>query len=63
VSTDSQNSQVESAPHRSGAAWSPQDIYGDNLWDYVVTSVGEGFMSDYYVNTGYAGWIPGIDLC
>uniref|UniRef100_UPI003F49646B hypothetical protein n=1 Tax=Amycolatopsis sp. CA-096443 TaxID=3239919 RepID=UPI003F49646B len=40
-----------------------QDIYGDNLWDYVVTSVGEGFMSDYYVNTGYAGWIPGIDHC
>lgn len=40
-----------------------QNIYGDNLWDYVVTSVGEGFMSDYYVNTGYPGWIPGIDHC
>jgi hypothetical protein len=40
-----------------------QDIYGDSLWDYVVTSAGEGFMSDYYVNTGYAGWIPGIDHC
>ncbi|MFI5591100.1 hypothetical protein ACIA5G_39035 [Amycolatopsis sp. NPDC051758] len=25
MSTDSQNSQAESAPHRSGAAWSPQD--------------------------------------
>lgn len=40
-----------------------QNIYGDPIWDYIVTPNGEGFMADYYVNTGYPGWIPGIDHC
>ncbi|MDX8031417.1 hypothetical protein SK803_14415 [Lentzea sp. BCCO 10_0856] len=33
---------------------SGQNIYGNKLWDYIVYSGGEGFMSDYYVNTGHA---------
>lgn len=40
-----------------------QNIYGDSLWDYIVTSNGEGFMADYYVDTSHPGWIPGIDHC
>jgi hypothetical protein len=40
-----------------------QNIYGDNVWDYVTYSGGEGFAADYYINTGYANWIPGIDIC
>jgi hypothetical protein len=40
-----------------------QNISGDPVWDYVVYSGGEGFAADYYINTGYASWIPGIDIC
>ena len=40
-----------------------QDINGDNVWDYITYSGGEGFAADYYINTGYASWIPGIDIC
>lgn len=40
-----------------------QDIGGDNVWDYVTYSGGEGFAADFYLNTGYANWIPGIDIC
>ncbi|WFE26751.1 hypothetical protein O7623_26285 [Solwaraspora sp. WMMD791] len=42
---------------------SGQNIGGNNVWDYVVYSGGEGFVSDYYMNTGHANWIPGIDIC
>jgi hypothetical protein len=38
-----------------------------DLWDYVVWEGGsgrpEGFASDANINTGYAYWIPGIDIC
>ncbi|HCT80666.1 MAG TPA: hypothetical protein DGT23_29685 [Micromonosporaceae bacterium] len=40
-----------------------QSIFSNNVWDYVVYPGGEGFVSDYYMNTGYANWIPGIDIC
>jgi hypothetical protein len=40
-----------------------QNIGGDNVWDYVTYSGGEGFAADYYINTGYSSWIPGIDIC
>ena len=40
-----------------------QNISGNNVWDYIVYPGGEGFMADYYVNTGHANWIPGIDIC
>ena len=40
-----------------------QNINGDNVWDYVTYSGGEGFAADYYIYTGYASWIPGIDIC
>jgi hypothetical protein len=42
---------------------SGQNINGDAVWDYVTYSGGEGFAADYYINTGYASWIPGIDIC
>lgn len=40
-----------------------QWIGSDPFWDYVVYSGGEGFASDEYINTGYPGWITGIDTC
>jgi hypothetical protein len=40
-----------------------QNIGGDNVWDYVVYSGGQGLAADYYINTGYPSWIPGIDTC
>ncbi|ROO50927.1 hypothetical protein EDC02_5788 [Micromonospora sp. Llam0] len=42
---------------------SGQNIYGNNVWDYVVYSGGEGFVSDYYMDTTHPSWIPGIDIC
>ncbi|MET8849743.1 hypothetical protein [Amycolatopsis sp. NPDC004625] len=42
---------------------SGQNISGDPVWDYITYSGGEGFAADYYINTGYASWIPGIDIC
>jgi hypothetical protein len=42
---------------------SGQNIYGDPVWDYISYSGGEGYVADYYVNTGYANWIPGVDVC
>lgn len=41
-----------------------QDISGNNLWNYVkFADNSEGFMADYYVDTGHPGRIPGIDEC
>ncbi|MDQ3154559.1 MAG: hypothetical protein M3R63_23485 [Actinomycetota bacterium] len=40
-----------------------QSIYGNNAWDYVVYSGGEGYMSDYYVITGGDGFHPNIERC
>lgn len=40
-----------------------QNINGDNVWDYVTYSGGEGYAADYYIYTGYSSWIPGIDIC
>ncbi|OLR92258.1 hypothetical protein [Actinokineospora bangkokensis] len=40
-----------------------QNIYGNAVWDYVVTPYGEGYMADYYLFTGYDGWIPSVDRC
>jgi hypothetical protein len=40
-----------------------QNISGDPVWDYVVYSGGEGYMSDYYLFTGHDNWIPGVDVC
>jgi hypothetical protein len=40
-----------------------QNIGGDNVWDYVSFPGREGYMSDYYMITGYANWIPGIQVC
>jgi hypothetical protein len=40
-----------------------QNIGGDSVWDYVTYPGGEGFAADYYIYTGYANWIPGIDIC
>ncbi|MEU8112726.1 hypothetical protein [Micromonospora sp. NPDC048947] len=46
---------------------SGQNIGGDPVWDYIVWEGGsgrpEGFASDYYINTGYANWIPGVSGC
>lgn len=42
---------------------SGQNIYGDPVWDYISYSGGEGYVADYYVYTGYANWIPGVDVC
>ncbi|MFD5065605.1 hypothetical protein [Streptomyces sp. NPDC058394] len=42
---------------------SGQNIGGDAVWDYVTYPGGEGFVADYYINTGYSSWIPGIDIC
>lgn len=42
---------------------SGQDIYGNNVWDYIVYPGGEGFVADYYMDTGHPSWIPGIDIC
>lgn len=53
-----QNTPMHVVCQRAG-----QNIYGDNVWDYVTYSGGEGFAADYYVHTGYASWIPGIDIC
>jgi len=42
---------------------SGQNISGNSVWDYVVYSGGEGYMSDYYLFTGADGFIPGVDRC
>jgi hypothetical protein len=42
---------------------SGQNIFGNNVWDYVVYPGGEGLVSDYYMDTGHASWIPGVDIC
>lgn len=42
---------------------SGQNIGGDAVWDYITYPGGEGLAADYYINTGYASWIPGIDIC
>ncbi|MEU1606392.1 hypothetical protein [Micromonospora matsumotoense] len=42
---------------------SGQDIYGDPVWNYISYSGGEGYVADYYTYTGYANWIPGVDVC
>ncbi|MFK3979663.1 hypothetical protein ACI2K4_04710 [Micromonospora sp. NPDC050397] len=52
------NTGVHIVCQRSG-----QNIDGNNVWDYVVYSGGEGFVADYYMNTGHANWIPGVDIC
>ncbi|MEC3978183.1 hypothetical protein [Amycolatopsis sp. H20-H5] len=40
-----------------------QDISGDPVWDYVSTPYGYGYVSDYYVSTGYSSWVPGVNYC
>lgn len=40
-----------------------QNIGGDAVWDYVDTPQGQGYVSDYYVYTGYANYVPGVDYC
>jgi hypothetical protein len=42
---------------------SGQNIYGDPVWNYIQYGGGEGYVADYYVNTGHANWIPGVDVC
>lgn len=42
---------------------SGQNINGNSVWDYVVYSGGEGYMSDYYLFTGTDGFIPGVEYC
>ncbi|MFG1901143.1 SH3 domain-containing protein [Micromonospora carbonacea] len=42
---------------------SGQSIYGDPVWNYISYSGGEGYVADYYTYTGYANWIPGVDVC
>ncbi len=46
---------------------SGQNIGGDPVWNYIVWEGGsgrpEGYAADYYINTGYANWIPGVDRC
>ena len=42
---------------------SGQNINGNAVWDYVVYPGGEGYMTDYYLITGYNGFIPGVDYC
>ncbi|MDQ1743855.1 MAG: hypothetical protein QOE23_2194 [Pseudonocardiales bacterium] len=42
---------------------SGQTIDGDPVWDYVDTPYGQGYVTDAYVRTGYANWIPGVDVC
>jgi hypothetical protein len=42
---------------------SGQNIYGNPVWNYISYSGGEGYVADYYTNTGYANWIPGVDVC
>jgi hypothetical protein len=42
---------------------SGQNIGGDPVWDYITYSGGEGYVADYYINTGYSSWIPGIQIC
>lgn len=40
-----------------------QNIFGNNVWDYIVYSGGEGYMSDYYLITGADGFHPSIERC
>jgi hypothetical protein len=40
-----------------------ETIDGDPVWDYVDTPYGQGYVTDAYVHTGYANWIPGVDVC
>jgi len=41
-----------------------QNINGDAVWDYIVYAGGEGYASDWYINTHQESyWIPGIDRC
>ena len=42
---------------------SGQTIDGNPVWDYVDTAYGQGYVTDAYVRTGYANWIPGVDVC
>jgi len=54
-------------PVRIVCQHSGQSIGGDPVWDYIVWESGpgrpEGYAADYYINTGYANWIPGVDRC
>ncbi|MTK05172.1 hypothetical protein [Micromonospora sp. CP22] len=56
------NTPVRIVCQRSG-----QNIGGDPVWNYIVWEGGpgrpEGLASDYYIYTGYANWIPGVDHC
>jgi hypothetical protein len=54
-------------PVRIVCQHSGQNIYGDPVWDYIVWEGGpgrpEGYAADYYINTTYPNWIPGVDVC